>query len=146
MLSKTELGRFMSHVVKQEDGCWLWGGRRDAHRYASFGRRGAHRVAFEHWRGPILPGLQVCHSCDQRMCVNPEHLWLGSAQHNMLDRERKGRGMASLSDAAVRRIFSLRMWGLSIAEAADRERVPYNIVQRIWARKSFRRLTPGVSR
>ena len=51
-----------------------------------------HRVVWELIYGPIPEGLQVLHSCDNRPCCNPEHLFLGTNQDNVDDRTRKGRG------------------------------------------------------
>lgn len=80
-------------------GCWLWKGKPSHGGYGVFcldkklgGRRaGAHRVAYELAKGPIPAGMCVCHSCDNRICVNPEHLFVGSHSDNAWDKVRKNR-------------------------------------------------------
>ena len=68
-----------------------------------------HRVAFEIANGPIPKGMMVCHTCDVRCCVNPQHMFLGSAADNYNDAFQKGRhshgerhGVSKLTDDIVR--------------------------------------------
>lgn len=86
--------RFWLYVEKT-DTCWLWHGPMDGVGYGAINtgdrRRGAHRVSYEMANGPIPDGLFVCHTCDVRNCVNPSHLFVGTARDNALDCWLKGR-------------------------------------------------------
>lgn len=69
----------MSHVDKQEHGCWVWTGYVDKKTgYARFNYPGrsilAHRTSYELFKGPIPDGLHIDHLCRNRRCVNPDHL------------------------------------------------------------------------
>jgi HNH endonuclease len=91
--------RFWSKVREDNSGCWLWTGARYYNgygvmrvggRYDGF-NTGAHRIAWQLTRGPIKDGLMVCHRCDVKLCVNPDHLFLGTGSENARDSVQKGR-------------------------------------------------------
>lgn len=90
----SEIERFESFIFYSPDGCWYWTGA-VSHRYGYFTfqmqQHKAHRRAYELYIGPITNGLFVCHACDNPLCVNPCHLFLGTAKDNNTDRKLKGR-------------------------------------------------------
>jgi hypothetical protein len=77
-----------------ESGCWLWLGSTDG-RYGEFWFEGkkikAHVFAFIMYFGTVPVGMEVCHSCDVELCVNPLHLFAATHSENMKDARRKGR-------------------------------------------------------
>jgi hypothetical protein len=81
--------------VKKGSGCWEWIGTKQDAGYGRIIISGkavlAHRMSFEMHKGIIPPGMQVCHKCDNPPCVNPDHLFLGTAKDNAQDCISKGR-------------------------------------------------------
>ncbi len=88
--------RFWSKAIRLDrDSCWLWQARRNPKGYGMFREMdrwaAAHRVSWELANGPIPTGRLVCHSCDTRSCVNPDHLFVGTNDDNMRDMVNKSR-------------------------------------------------------
>lgn len=76
-------------------GCWIWMSSLSDRGYGQLTIKNktiyAHRFSWELHNGPIPEGLLVCHHCDTPLCVNPDHLFVGTQKDNILDAMRKGR-------------------------------------------------------
>jgi len=152
--------RFWRFVDKTEDACWLWTGAKTHFGHGIInggGKNGrtlrVHRVSWELHFGAIPPDLCVCHHCDVPACVRPDHLFLGTRQHNNADCARKGRydrvnrpkGMrhwgAMLSDDQVREIRQIYAGGLATYQnLALKYNVSYQQAWRIIQRKAWRHI------
>ena len=87
--------RFERRIDRSAEGCWEWTGSCCTAGYGILSvdnrPRLAHRLAYEFYREMIPTGMQVLHTCDNRRCVNPDHLYLGTHDDNMRDKVRRNR-------------------------------------------------------
>jgi len=114
--------RFWANVLTTDNNnCWEWQGALNTEIYGirygvighNYKRKYAHRISYELNNGEIPKGMCVLHKCDNTLCVNPNHLFLGTTTDNGEDRDRKGRqakgekhGMRKLTEEQVKVIFS----------------------------------------
>jgi hypothetical protein len=127
LLSLTSTERFWSNIsIGNNNECWEWASLSGTNQYAETHIYGngdsGHRIAYRLTFGEIPDGLYVCHHCDNPPCCNPKHLFLGTHQDNINDRERKGRnklprvrgeehGNCKLTESQVREIRRLYAFG-----------------------------------
>ncbi len=123
------------YLVDPVTGCWNWQRAIGSHGYGQISADGvqklAHRYSYERTKGPIPKGLYICHSCDNRRCVNPDHLWPGTCKQNHQDALQKGRGRRGVNrgeDGGMARFTSEQVLEIRAAVAAGD-------TQAKWARK-----------
>ncbi len=94
--TQEEIAKFNSKLSSSnQNGCILWNGSKMQNGYGEIffykRRRYAHRVCYEIHKGSIPKGMYICHKCDNRLCVNIEHLFLGTPTQNAHDMIQKNR-------------------------------------------------------
>lgn len=129
-------------------GCWHWTKAKDRRGYGLVSKRScgfgrAHRLSFFLWFGPVGPAC-VCHHCDNRICVNPDHLFLGTKGDNNRDATEKGRRSkgehhpkAKLTNADV---YAIRASTENHSQTAAKFGVSHSIVSGIRKRQIWKHL------
>lgn len=135
------MNRLAGRYTVEENGCWIWtgatGGSRSKRPQIRINWKlyYAARIAWEDANGAIPPKLLVCHSCDNGLCVNPAHLFLGTQKQNMRDASRKGRfkDKITLNEGMVAEVKRLREEGLTHSQIKQRTGIPIGTVGHILA-------------
>lgn len=150
--------RFMKFVYPEPNsGCWLWDGSIRAGGYGTFSIDGilfgAHRASYMLFVGDLPRreghhGICVCHRCDNRACVNPDHLFLGTQSDNMKDAIAKGRrtagppvfrgessAAAKLTESDVAYIRNARSNGVKLTALAEMFGVSISLISMVHSRK-----------
>ena len=156
--------RFWSRVNKDgpiqphmDTPCWEWTGAINSHGYGSirgegphFPMLGAHRAAWEMKHGRLAVGLQACHRCDNRRCVQVSHMFVGTSAENTADRDAKGRQARQRGEAQgaakltweraekIRRIYGAG--GITQRDLAASEGVTAMAINKIVNNRSWVRL------
>lgn len=109
--SNDERERVMKFVRYLETGCWEWQGNKNPKGYGTVWFRGRKRTApYAMWtiyNEPLKPNDHLLHTCDNRACCNPAHLYIGTQLQNVLDMVQRNRAHAKLTVEQVRQIRSL---------------------------------------
>jgi hypothetical protein len=149
---KTIIKRFETKFIKKgADDCWEWEAGTFGGRYGQFKFNGnptlAHRIAYEIHYGPFPAHFNVCHTCDNGLCVNPNHLFLGTSLDNNRDKIEKGRDNygygAARSDAKftmpqVRRVREFSSTGTPTSELASLFKVDPETIRKIILHKTYK--------
>jgi hypothetical protein len=151
-LSEKDIIRFKSKIILT-DNCWIWSASKTTTGYGKFSivNNGthlnvfAHRVSFLIAYGPFNEKLFVCHKCDNPPCVNPEHLFLGTAKnnvHDMIEKNRQARGLRAVGHHKInpeiaKEIRFLRSQGWTYKELCQKfnlckSTISYIINNKIW--------------
>ena len=135
--------------VKIGKGCWSWTACTNAKGYGRIYSGGktrlAHRALWELYNGPIPKDMCVCHTCDNPRCMRLSHLFLGTNDDNVADRDAKNRqakgeanGRAKLTERQVIEIRMLRRVGVVLRTIAKIYGVSYNLIGCIGRREKWK--------
>jgi len=122
--------------------CWIWVGNERGNGYGQILVDGkkvqAHRYSYELYYGTIPTGMLICHHCDVPLCVNPDHLFLGTSRDNAIDRTNKGKSQygernynAKFTSDDI--VYIRKLWNTGLNNSCQIARM-YNVVSStIWS-------------
>jgi len=132
--------------VKKTKTCWLWIGSKDPNGYGKMSYRNyptnAHRMSWILNKGDIPDSKFILHKCDNPPCVNPDHLFVGTAKDNSTDMVRKGRharfsnrgescGSSKLRELDVSNIRKMKTMGISVSNIIKHYNISKSQIKRI---------------
>lgn len=148
--------KLLSGIRILDDGCWIcataYPGKKGYHRLqitknGVVHREMAHRVSFEHFKGPLGPRMLACHSCDYPPCCNPDHLFAGNHSRNTKDMVQKQRGLvgelntnAKITEAIVLSMYRDEDCGMHRIEIARKHGVKPSAVSHILNGRNWKHL------
>lgn len=132
--------------IEKRNGCWIW--KKDCYPngygYGCFNGKNeyAHRVSYQHFIGPIERGKYICHKCDIKNCINPDHLFLGTPKDNMQDAKSKGRlnNKRICDDEQIKMIKSLKRQGFKTESIAEQFKIDQTTICEIVYGKRARKI------
>lgn len=153
--------KLLGNIIKN-NGCWEWQG--DLHRegygytteYETNKKSHVHRISYKVFKGEIPEGLYVCHHCDNRKCIAPNHLFVGTAKENMQDALKKGRLEhvklmqpkgeeklnSKLKEFEVKEIKKMISQREKIAVISRKYNVSWSVIDSIKRNKTWRHVPP----
>lgn len=144
--------KYIKSKTKTDDnGCWIWiaSSRRRGYGIVSLNKKQwiASRLSYSLFKGEIPEGMFVCHHCDNPRCINPDHLFLGTAKDNGVDMANKGRsakgeknGNVSITAKEASDIKKMLAEGLSGEKISEKTGISIHIVYHIKTGKTWKHL------
>lgn len=132
-MNQKDIDRFNSKYKIMDNDCWEWQYKLTTKGYGRFRFNNktyrAHRISYEIHNGAIPSGMHVLHKCDNRKCVNPDHLFIGTNDDNVKDKLSKNRqckginqGLSKLTEQQVLEIRNSNESQVTLAKK-------YNVTQ-----------------